>query len=992
MNMNNQNVYLWVLPDKHNPHIELKPHSFVTYEVHQPQDGVFYYDIWLRYHCDEKACISVHPNGAPLFTYETLEVKPDYTWIYCGTPMFAKGLQSLKIFNRGDVPFTIDSVVLTYDKDYIGSGEADRDALCLRQGTAPPLKNADMLMGREQDSRKNNENLKKLSRSGFLERPDQAVYTTNCRNGVPMGGIGAGKIELDADGVFTAITINQNFDVPIYKTAGSFFAVRWEGGAKLLQKVNYNPFAFPTVKEIEYEGLFPGATLCYRDEDIPVELRLNAFSPLIPGDINSSCMPCVIYEFEAENKRQTDMEISIMFSWENMIGTGGSMLHKSLNSDVETINILNTWNPGYTWSNRTGTYQKTASDNEIGFFSLSDNKNPESFGQYTILTDDQDEVSQLESWRVFSEGQLLWDDFVSDGKLNPSYGSQLGKEGEDYLAAALCKRLRLKPGEKKTCTFVLAWYMPHMIDEKGNDQGVYYTNLFSSASGVAHVAMNSRTELRSKTVRLSELMLKSSLPEWLSKKLINDMFPILTCSVFTKSGHFSINEAPTGMMGCLGTMDQRLACNVIYTNFFRELDKRELLDFAKNQGKDGSISHDLGSGSFELPEYGGSWSDLASSFTIQVYKHYLYTGDETFFNEMYPRVKRAVAWQQTIDYDKNGIPDVGAGNGTTYDTYHWYGTSSFVASLWLAQLKACIHMAKMRGDSAFLEECELMFKRAQQSMINELWTDKYPCGGYFLSYYDATGSHKTENCFLAQLAGQWAAHLMDLSYILPEDMIKEAVKTITRQNIYIDGLPGMNDETTPEGEHDWFGYSFVQYDEVYYGCLAIYNGFFDEGIGCFKKVYEMNKHAPWNVPLTQHADGHIIGLPYYMTNPASFFLLEALSGYLPDVVNRRMKLSPNIGSQNNLKIPLFSPAIWIWLNYEQCLYNRTFNIKVLETIEREYVEFTQFTTEIPSGMEVKSLVCGGRVCDYHVSGRQIHAHVDWRLCKGAELTIEIEFL
>lgn len=988
MNEITQNVYLWVLPGKETVTRRIEPGSFVTYEVIEPLDGVFYYDIFLRYRCGEGGVMSVHPNGAPLFTYEKLEPSETGKWIYCGTPMFAKGVQSLRVFNRGEVPLELDAVVMTYDKQYVSSGEADADLALLREGTEPALKRAAALMGKELDSRKNDENLKKLAQAGFLERPDQAVYTTDCRNGVPMGGIGAGKIELDGDGVFTAITINNNFDVPLYKTEGSFFAVRWNGGAKLLQTVNYNPYPFPTVKKVNFTGTFPSAVLRYPEDELPVRLSLRAFSPLVPNNVRDSAMPCVIFEFEAENTGAEEQEISLLFSWENLIGSGGSMRYKSRNPSIPTINIMNTWNPGFTWSNRAGTFQTAPASGEIGFSASSDHGNPASFGNYTMLTEDGEGVTCKRSWRVSSEGERLWKEFTETGELRESGEEQTGSDG-DPVAGAVCRRVTVRPGETKKVPFVFAWYMPRLVNEAENDTAPYYTNFYQNSSEAARDTLERRDELRKGTLEIFGLLSRSTLPEWLKQKLVNDMFPILTCSYFTKEGYFSINEAPTGMMGCLGTMDQRLACNVIYTNFYRELDKSELNLFALTQGKDGSISHDLGAGTFEITERGGSWSDLASSFLLQIYKHYLYTGDREFFDAMYPRIKRAVAWQKTIDYDGNGIPDVGAGNGTTYDTYHWYGTSAFVAGLWLAELKACMRMAELQGDDSFKEECEAMFLRAQKSMIGELWTDRYDCGGYFKSYYDAAGTHRTENCFIAQLAGQWAADLMDLGDLLPEEKIRETIRTITRQNVRLEGMPGMNDETTPKGEYDWFGYTFVQYDEVYYGCLAIYRGFVEEGLECFRRVYEMNKHAPWNVPLTQHADGHIIGLPYYMTNPASFFILEALSGYVPDVVGGKMKLAPRIGKEERLSVPLFSPSLWIWFDYEQAETGRTYRVKTLKIIGKEQLSFERLITELPEGKKLCGVRCAGREIPYTVRGSRVEVEVSWALKEGTEETVEL---
>ena len=91
---------------------------------------------------------------------------------------------------------------------------------------------------------------------------------------------------------------------------------------------------------------------------------------------------------------------------------------------------------------------------------------------------------------------------------------------------------------------------------------------------------------------------------------------------------------------------------------------------------------------------------------------------------MYDSVKKAVQYQISIDLDKNGIPDVGAGHGTTYDTYHWYGTSAFVASLWVTELAVCRKLAESFKDRDFEQLCSAYQKQACESMEKELWTKK----------------------------------------------------------------------------------------------------------------------------------------------------------------------------------------------------------------------------------------------------------------------------
>ena len=458
--------------------------------------------------------------------------------------------------------------------------------------------------------------------------------------------------------------------------------------------------------------------------------------------------------------------------------------------------------------------------------------------------------------------------------------------------------------------------MPCYPDASGRDMGSYYSRFFSSSMETACYAAEEKGRLYKDTMEFEGLLSDSSLPDWLTEKLINDRFPIYSCSWFTKDGRFAINEAPSGMMGCLGTMDQRLACNALYTNFYPVLDQKELTLFANIQGEDGSISHDLGFGEFiDIPRP-NTWSDLCSSFVLQVYKFYIYTGNRDFLDQMYHKIKKAVNYQISIDLDRNGIPDVGSGHGTSYDTYHWYGTSAYVASLWISELAVCRKLAALYQDTAFDEICTAFQKKALASMDAELWNDHYSYGSYYNNYNDILRGRKSENCFIAQLAGEWMAELLDTPDGLPREKISEALTTIARRNVDIHDIRLMNDETTPEGDFYGYGYTFLQYDEVYYGCLAVYLDQTEAGLKIFKKIFDCTRDAQWNIVLTWFTDGRPCGLPYYMTNPASLFLLDALSGWLPDAAGKKLKIFPHI-SGNSLSLPLFSPRIWLKLDYRK---------------------------------------------------------------------------
>lgn len=891
-----QNEYLWIIPSKEQKSLTLQPGESVTFSFVEALDGGFSYDVWVMSADSASRFYGMQVNEKQL--YAAMKVKGEPSWQLYGNFWVAKGEHTLTITNASEKPGTLDAILVTRNAGYIHGNTATRHLEQIRAGADPEeLLLADNLIGAATESiEARQKRLQTLYDWGFTDRLEQDVSTGNCRCGVPMGGIGAGKIELDPHGILTAITINHNYELPIYRTDASLFAAyaKAQGGepqAVVLQDENISCNAFPLCDSIDFVGRFPRAKLIYHKQDFPVEVSLSAFSPLVEKDEAMSSIPAFAATFTLQNPNDVPVEAAILFSMENLLGVGGSMVRQSGAPDRPSIKVMNTWNPAYTVYNRSNNVQK-AEENAL-VFTGGAASDPSYRGEYCMLCSEQ--VSICESFEG-TDMAAVWAQFAKDGTLP---GNQ---PANNKPAGAMSAKMTLRPGENRTITYVFAWYLPEYLDADGNDWSVYYVNHFGSAKDVASFVMGSHHTLYRKTVAYEQKLFASDLPVWLKNKLLNDRFPIYSCSIFTKDGRFAINEAPTGMMGCLGTMDQRLASQIYYSNFFPVLDKTELTLFANIQGEDGSIPHDLGNERIYDTPHTGTWSDLCSSFVLQVYRHAVTSGDERFLTEMYPKIKKTVGYQLSTDFDKDGIPDVGAGHGTTYDTYHWYGCCAFVASLWLAELRCCMKIAELFGDEAFAAECETLFETAQKSMIDKLWTEEFDYGGYFRNYRDTASGKESNNCFIAQLAGVWFADILDLGDILPADKVNEAFSTIAKRNLHCGDIKLMSDETTPEGDPAWFGYTFVQYDEQYYACPAIRRGHYADGMEVYRRVASLPDL--WNIGLTYFTDGKFMGLPYYMTNPASMALIEAYSGFLPDALRGVLHLSPVCEFEN---LPLQSP-------------------------------------------------------------------------------------
>ena len=890
-----QNSYIWIIPSKERKELILQPKESVSIPFVECMDGGYSYDVWVVSADTSTRYYGMRVNEKQL--YSSMKIKGEEGWQMLGNLWVAKGEHMMTITNASDEVAALDAILVTRNGGFISSGVATKHLEQIKCGADPDeLLEADGLIGEADESDEARyARLQQLYDWGFTDRLDQDISTGNGRCGVPMGGIGAGKIELDEHGIMTAITINHNYELPIYRTDASMFAAYAKVGdtseAMVLQDENISCNDLPLCDSIDFLGRFPRAELTYKKKDFPVNISLSAFSPLIERDEAMSSIPAFTATFTVQNPNEQEAEAAIMFSMENLLGIGGSMVRQSADENRPSVKVMNTWNAAYTVYDRSQSKQEA--DGETIRFVGGNDIDPSYKGEYCMLCDKP--VSVCASFEG-TDMSAVWAQFAKDGTLPEN------QPVSEKPAGAMSAKVSLKPGETKKITFVFAWYLPVYLDAKDNDWSVYYVNHFGSAKDVATFVMGSKDRLYEKTVAYEEKLFGSDLPVWLKEKLLNDRFPVYTCSIFTKDGRFSINEAPTGMMGCLGTMDQRLASQIYYSNFFPVLDKTEISLFANIQGEDGSIPHDIGNEYIYTEPHTGTWSDLCSSFVLQVYRNAITNGDKDFLTAMYPQIKRAVKYQQSIDYDNDGIPDVGAGHGTTYDTYHWYGCCAFVASLWLAELRCCMRIAEMFGDVEYKTECEAMFERAQKSMIEKLWTTDYAFGGFFRNYKDTVNGKESNNSFIAQLAGVWFAESLDLGDILPAEIVDEAFATIGKRNLHCRDIKLMSDETTPEGDSAWFGYTFVQYDEQYYACPTMRRGYIEDGMEVYRRVASLPN--PWNIGLTYFNDGKFMGLPYYMTNPASYSIIEALSGFLPDVIRGVLQLSTICEVEN---LPLCSP-------------------------------------------------------------------------------------
>ena len=694
------------------------------------------------------------------------------------------------------------------------------------------------------------------------------------KSGVPLGGIGAGKLEIMPSGVLDNFTFLNNYQKPFTNSTenetigvlGYHFGIYCRDNkkkiSKLLQTIKISNYL--TIENIKYKGEFPFVYLDYEDSNIPLKISLEAYSPFIPKEEKNSCLPVTIFQFKISNPCSRYIEAALFINIRNIIAEWCVGRFNQIIDESELVSLN-------TLLKRHSPLDQTQGNMSIAV--LKSNKYTVSYlGEYNLASKpfvfNRDDI-QLEAFELFSK----------DGEL-PNINSEIPVNSESVeLGGAFSVKFKLKPKSRIKIPIILAWNFPLCFD------GHIYSNYFKNSRETVHYVFSNKGELYEKTNRFVNEVKKLDIPEWLTDALLNNLYTFFSSTVWTRRMKFAFLESPQ-VCPLAGTLDVRFYSSIVLTLLFPQLELRELLEFAEAQRADGYIMHDLGRMRLDLPSISTNrlyWKDLNSKFILMSYRDYLWTKDLNFLKKFYPFIKKSFYWLIETDKNKDGLPD-NEGADHTFDLWSCYGTSSYTSSIFLAAMLALIKVSQIMEDKDTEKVAAEYFKKGKKNFEKKLWHKTY-----FIEYNNKNSRNSkgfpkiSLSCTVGQLAGQWYAHLLDLGYIVSKEKVAKAVKTILELNGK-DSPYGITNSVHPNGERDnnnlhsasiWIGinYSFLS--------LAIYEGFRKEveeiGERIWSNICEKEKNA-WNQPdIYSSSQGEYIFGDHYMRNLCIWSILFALS-------------------------------------------------------------------------------------------------------------------
>ncbi len=786
------------------------------------------------------------------------------------------------------------------------------------------------------------------------ETQQYANYRTS--KGFPLGGLGTGGFRIFTDGGFGHWATNHNWFKPVKSTKGTFFSI-WSKQdeamyTKILRRSVPDDVEYLNVDPIDhtlFEGKLPRFELQYGDRQIPLKIELNGFTPFIPNNVKDSSLPVALFRFKVTNPTYEPIFTSLLFSFQNILGlggSGGSGLLTPLDGPVtyknDNENFIQQFNMEYGSGIKLGTKLNPPKIDPAR----------RTVGSYFVFCQTPDirqqsrvHITKCIQWDESQKRASILEQFSVDGTINQEEDPQ-GKSG------AIAAKFMLEPEQNILLDFYVVWWMPnHVIEKKqrlrkllgkhwGIDYGHNYLNHFGSAQELNNYIVENRDRLYAESLKLEYILADSNLPNWLQHYLLNSADSLLCNSVLTKDQKFYTIEGvpwswPFG--GLTGTNDQRLTSHIYLANFYPELDLSELLTFLDLM-ENGRIPHgngncDIALGTAEVP-YGrpikmlnmgfSHWVDLTMNEILQLGRYILTHGDFDFLKKNWPKFLEM--WGYLKQVSVNDIPE----GITTYDVMKYEPCFVYTSILYLATLQMLhylsLQMQKIDEDNVIKQqniakEIYKQFSRVLTVMTTNLWNAK----GFFRV---AKGQ---DTLFTGAMAGDWFSRYTGFKPMLEFDKVHKmsiwqsqtlisSHKSTKYKNLTTMPLPYLEANTAgveKEYKHrlgaEYEG-NYVWQSISYQACEAIYLGRIAAGLKIIKMIFDKGFYEgfPWDMDLYGRA-GFV-----YMSHPVIWAVLPALSGMFYNAAEESIVISPKVlAGTDNIRIPVFFPKAWFMMEFNK---------------------------------------------------------------------------
>jgi len=635
---------------------------------------------------------------------------------------------------------------------------------------------------------------------------------------MPVGGIGTGNISIGGNGQWRDVEIMNKPAVGFFGAQAPkqapFFMVftQTPSGEKkiktLMGPIPLSEYAgtegsrspnhgLPRFSKASFDAAYPLGVVNLSDEDMPVSAKVKVFNPFIPGEADASGIPIAVIRYEITNTTGQPLVAAVAGSMDNFIGMDGSVVE------------ISSWNgaiiPQGTKNNRNTFMQNST---VAGIFMTSDSVDINSRAWGTIaLTTPRPGLNDSLSYRTqFSTKGWnanftdLWDDFSDDGVFkNLTFPVK-----SNDPRAALSVRFTLAGHQTKTVVFYLTWHFPNRKDWNDKETiGNYYSTRYENAWDVIEKTVRALPILETKTVDFVSLLAQSDYPQEVKEAALFNSSTLRSQTTFRdKQGLFFGWEGVFPTTGscygnCTHVWNYEYASPFLFGSLamsMRETEYKQALN----------DSSGLMSFRVSLPfDKSKNWKVAAADgqmgTIMKVYREWQLSGNDQFLKQLYPGVKKALAFawiENGWDANKDGVME-----GCQHNTMdiEYFGPNPEIGFWYLGALKATAAMAHYMKDKDFETTCTTLFESGSK------WMDENIFNGEF--YYQkiqpvsdakAIAAGLTagmggkdfanpdfqigEGCLVDQLVGQNMAFICGLGYLTDSVNVKKALASIWKYN------------------------------------------------------------------------------------------------------------------------------------------------------------------------------------------------------------------